>query len=65
MPCTFCDIHPLSGINKFEKVSLFTDHSNIRIWDGHFQEFSSGKIEKDEIISTDEKETILHNLFGL
>jgi len=65
MPCTFCDIHPLSGINKFEKVSLFTDHSNIRIWDGHFQEFSSGKIEKDEIISTDEKENILHNLFGL
>ena len=65
MPCTFCDIHPLSGINKFEKVSIFTDHSNMRIWDGHFQEFNGGEIIKDEEIKAKAKTEILKNVFSI
>ena len=65
MPCIFCDTHPLSGINKFEKVSIFTENSNIRIWDGHYQEFSGGEIVNDEIISDDKKVRILHDLFNI
>jgi N-hydroxyarylamine O-acetyltransferase len=65
MPCNFCDIHPLSGINKFEKVSIFTDHSNIRIWDGHYQEFSEGEIIIDEIIEAEKKKEILQSIFSI
>ncbi|WP_157769528.1 arylamine N-acetyltransferase [Ruminococcus albus] len=65
MPCIFCDIHPLSGINKFEKVSIFTDQSNIRIWDGHYQEFSGGEIVKDEEIKANGKAEILKKVFSI
>lgn len=65
MPCSFCDVHPLSGINKFEKVSLFTEKSNIRIWNGHYQEFSDGKQLVDEELTPERKNELLRQSFGI
>ena len=65
MPCAFCDIHPLSGINKFEKVSLFTEDSNIRIWDGHYQVFSNGRQIIDEQLVPDRKAELLKDTFEI
>ncbi len=65
MPCTFCDIHPLSGINKFEKVSLFTEKSNIRIWNGNYQVFSDGKQIIDEELTPERKKELLRQSFDI
>lgn len=65
MPCIFCDIHPLSPLNKFEKISLYMADRNIRVWGNHYQEFKDGKKEIDNEISDIEKRSILREKFGI
>ncbi|MBQ8589315.1 MAG: arylamine N-acetyltransferase [Firmicutes bacterium] len=64
MPCVFCDLHPDSPINKFEKVSIFTEDSNIRIWNGEYQTFSHG-LKEIRPIDSEERLTLLKRDFGI
>ena len=64
MPCLFCDVHPDSPINKFEKISIFTEDSNIRIWDGEYQVFTSG-VKCGRPVAGAEKSRILKDRFGI
>lgn len=65
MPCVFCDLHPLSPINKFYKISIFTSESNLRIWDNTFSIFNSGKIVEEYTILPQEFDNLLRSHFGI
>jgi len=64
MPCVFCDLHPDSPINKFEKISIFTADSNIRIWNGEYQIFTRGE-KQVRPLSPEEREVLLKRDFGI
>lgn len=64
MPCVFCDVHPSSPINKYEKISIFTADSNIRIWDGEYQIFAGGKKQTRNVCG-EERQEILRREFGI
>ena len=64
MPCVFCDVHPGSPINKYEKISVFTADSNIRIWDGEYQIFAGGKKQTRNVCG-EERQEILEREFGI
>jgi len=64
MPCVFCDLHPDSPINKYEKISVFTADSNIRLWDGEYQIFTHGE-KKARPVCGEERQEILRHEFGI
>ena len=64
MPCVFCDEHPDSPINKYEKISVFTADSNIRLWDGEYQIFTHGE-KKARPVCGEERQEILRHEFGI
>lgn len=64
MPCLFCDLHPDSPINKIEKISIFTENSNIRIWNGEYQTFIHGT-QHSKSVDFEEKQAVLKRDFGI
>lgn len=64
MPCVFCDLHPSSPINKYEKISLFTPTANIRLWNGEHQRFAGGTKEA-RAVTGEERSRILTEIFGI
>jgi len=66
MPTIFCDVHPLSPINKIKKISILTPDMNIMIRGNLLKFYSSGKvIKRIEITNEEELKTILWNYFGI
>lgn len=55
MPTFYCDYHPTSIINKFKKVSIFTDESNITIWGNNLKFYASGRVFKQINIKSEEE----------
>ena len=65
MPCVFCDVHPLSPINKFYKISIFTPDANIRIWDDEFTVFKQGAETERRKVHSQEFNELLKVYFGI
>ncbi len=65
MPCVFCDVHPLSPINKFYKISIFTSDANIRIWGDTFSVFKRGTVTEKQDVLPQELDCLLRKYFGI
>jgi arylamine N-acetyltransferase len=66
MPCVFCDLHPLSPINKTLKASIFTEDTNITIRDGRLEHYRHGEVqERIPIPDVDRLQHILRDVFGI
>lgn len=53
MPTIFCDVHPLSPINKFKKLSIFKGDCNITIRGNYLKFYSNGRITEIREIKTE------------
>lgn len=66
MATIFCDVHPLSPINKFKKISIFNDDCNITIKGNYLKFYSHGNvIESREIKTEAELRKIMKEYFNI
>lgn len=66
MATVFCDVHPLSPINKFKKISIFDGDCNITIRGNMLKFYSHGKVTGSTEIKTEEElKKIMYEYFGI
>lgn len=65
MACVFCDVHILSPVNKFPKISIFTDQENLRIWNDSFQCFRGGRVVEEYKIPENKMNEFLIRYFSI
>lgn len=66
MPSFYCEKHPDSTFNKFMKISLFKEDSNLTLVGNVFKVYSGAKvIERKEIKTNTEAVNILKEIFGI
>lgn len=66
MPSFYCERHPHSTFNKFMKISIFTDDSNLTIVGNRFSTYSSARVTERRVIKSDEEAiAILSTVFGI
>ncbi|MDD6043329.1 MAG: arylamine N-acetyltransferase [Eubacteriaceae bacterium] len=53
MPSFYCEKHPDSTFNKFMKISIFTDDTNLNIIGNEFRVFKNGRIISRHTIEND------------
>lgn len=66
MPSVFCDVHPMSPINKYKKISIFKDEYNITIRKNILKFYSGGRVaEAMEIKTEEELRAVLKKYFNI
>lgn len=66
MPSVFCDVHPMSPINKYKKISIFKGEYNITIRKNVLKFYSRSKVtEAFEIKNEDELREALEKYFNI
>lgn len=66
MPSFFCEKHPDSTFNKFMKISIFTDCSNITIVGNTYKTYQKAKTtERQNLRTNEEAKKVLVETFGI
>lgn len=66
MPSFYCEMHPESTFNKFMKVSVFDEESNLTIEENEYRVFRGGKVvERLEMKTDEEARRVLEMKFGI
>ena len=66
MPSFFCERHPDSTFNKFMKISIFTEDSNLCIVGNTFKVYQGARVvERRELRTEAEAKTMLKEHFGI
>lgn len=66
MPMFFCEKHPDSTFNKFMKISIFTDDSNLTLIDHTYKKYKDARItEQHELKKREEIKKLLYDMFHI
>lgn len=66
MPSFYCEKHPDSTFNKFMKVSIFTESSNLTLVGNTYKVYQNAEVVKQQELQTnDEARRMLLETFGI